>query len=113
MINKRNKRALVLKESIQPVSYNGTVFQQKSQVDTPGIQIRSGRHSRKKIIDPLNQTMPLVSAITNNLKINNNPIPTTSEGTNHREMSVDDERGNNRRYNNTAGGDIIASRIVN
>lgn len=56
--------------------------------------------------------MPLVTAITNNLKMNN-PIPTTSEGTNHREMSVDDERGNNRRYNNTAGGDIIASRIAN
>ena len=34
LINKRNKRALSLKESIQPVSYTGTGFYQKSPVDT-------------------------------------------------------------------------------
>jgi hypothetical protein len=69
--------------------------------------------------------MPIGTALANNLKVNNivnstigsdaGNGPTGPQG-GHRDMSLDDDRGN-RRGNVTAGGnqkaDIIASRIVN
>jgi hypothetical protein len=70
---------------------------------------RGGRHSRKKFIDPLNQTMPIGTGLANNLKVNNmmmttngphgqvNATITAPEGAHHhRDMSLDDERGNRR-----------------
>jgi hypothetical protein len=70
---------------------------------------RGARHSRKKFIDPLNQTMPIGTALANNLKVNNmmigggtGPANSTINGPegvgphHHREMSLDDERGNRR-----------------
>ena len=77
-------------------------------------------------MDPLNQTMPIGTALANNLKVNNIVNSTIgTEGGNgpagppghHREMSLDDERGNRRTNMGTAAGqqkaEIIASRIVN
>lgn len=135
LINKRNKRALALKESVQPNQFNVTQTNYntgKSPVETAQMPNRGGRHSRKKFIDPLNQTMPIGTALTNNLKVNNMMIgggtgPATAtitapEGAyHHRDMSLDDERGNRRQNINTAGfnngtankAEIIASRIVN
>ena len=76
-------------------------------------------------MDPLNQTMPIGTALANNLKVNN--IVNSTIGTDggngpagppgHREMSLDDDRGNRRTNVGTAAGnqktEIIASRIVN
>lgn len=99
LINKRNKRALSLKESIQPISFNNNGGYLSNNKDTAQGS-RGGRHSRKKFIDPLNQTMPIGQGLANNLKINNmmggptNNTIVTSEG--HRDMSLDDDRGNRR-----------------
>jgi hypothetical protein len=38
------------------------------------------RHSRKKFIDPLNQTMPIGTGLANNLKVNNMMMTTTTNG---------------------------------
>jgi hypothetical protein len=73
--------------------------------------------------------MPIGTALANNLKVNNMMIATGPanstingpEGVHHRDMSLDDERGNRRQNINTAGfsngtankAEIIASRIVN
>ena len=68
--------------------------------------------------------MPISTGLANNLKVNNkiahaNGTIITPDGTHHRDMSLDDERGNRRQNINTAGvnssnkADIIASRIVN
>ena len=130
LINKRNKRALALKESVQPNQFNVTqanYHNAKSPVESA--QVPNRRHSRKKFIDPLNQTMPIGTALANNLKVNNmmiatgpaNSTITGTEGVHHRDMSLDDERGNRRQNINTAGfsngtankAEIIASRIVN
>ncbi len=113
LINKRNKRAIALKESIGPNnSFNVTqtnYHTSKSPVDTAQMPNRGARHSRKKFIDPLNQTMPIGTALANNLKVNNmmmggtGPANSTITGPDggsaahhHREMSLDDERGNRR-----------------
>lgn len=135
LINKRNKRALALKESVQPNQFNVTqtnYHSGKSTVDSAQMPNRGGRHSRKKFIDPLNQTMPIGTALANNLKVNNmmigggtgpanSTITSPDGGHHHRDMSLDDERGNRRQNINTAGfsngtankAEIIASRIVN
>ena len=70
-------------------------------MDTAHGANRGGRHSRKKFIDPLNQTMPIGTGLANNLKVNNMMIggPTTiasPDAPHHRDMSLDDERGNRR-----------------
>lgn len=77
--------------------------------------------------------MPIGTGLANNLKVNNmmmtnggqgpaNATITAPEGAHHhRDMSLDDERGNRRQNINTAGfsngtankAEIIASRIVN
>ena len=88
----------------------------------PGVN----RHSRKKFVDPLNQTMPIGTALANNLKVNNMMMGpstiTAPDGANashhYRDMSLDDDRGNRRQNMNTAGtsnnkADMIASRIAN
>jgi hypothetical protein len=83
LINKRNKRAIALKESIQPMnSFNVTQTSNyhtaaaKSPVESA--QMPNRRHSRKKFIDPLNQTMPIGTGLANNLKINNMMMTTTT-----------------------------------
>ena len=125
LINKRNKRAIALKESIQPVSFNSSIgFHSKSPVDTAQGSVRGpgvNRHSRKKFVDPLNQTMPIGTGLANNLKVNNMVGPgtvtiTVPESAGHRDMSLDDDRGNRRQNINTANNnkaEIIASRIAN
>ena len=64
-------------------------------------------------MDPLNQTMPIGTALANNLKVNNIVNSTIgTEGGNgpagppghHRDMSLDDERGNRRSNMGTAAG---------
>lgn len=67
--------------------------------------------------------MPIGTGLANNLKVNNmmvgppNSTITNNDGGHHRDMSLDDERGNRRQNMNTAGNnnkaDIIASRMVN
>jgi hypothetical protein len=102
LINKRNKKSLALKETIQPISFNQTQYHSKSPVDTAQGGNRGGRHSRKKFVDPLNQTMPIGTGLANNLKVNNMMIggPNTTinatEPSHHRDMSLDDEKGNRR-----------------
>lgn len=123
LINKRNKRAIALKESIQPVSFNSSVgFHSKSPVDTAQGGIRGtgvNRHSRKKFVDPLNQTMPIGTGLANNLKVNNMVGPTnvTTITVPDRDLSLDDDRGTRRQNINTANNsnkaEIIASRIAN